>query len=35
MYSVIPTAFVSFDFSSMGNTFGQVFKVDFKGVWAS
>ncbi len=29
MYSVIPTAFVSFDFSSLGNTFGQVFKADF------
>ena len=29
MYSVIPTAFVSFDFSSMGNTFGQVFNLDF------
>ena len=23
MYSVIPTAFVSFDFSSLGNTFGR------------
>lgn len=29
MYSVIPTAFVSFDFSPLGNTFGQVFKADF------
>ena len=29
MYSVIPTAFVSFDFSSPGNTFGQVFNLDF------
>ncbi len=29
MYSVIPTAFVSFDFSALGNTFGQVFKADF------
>lgn len=29
MYSVIPTAFVSFDFSSLGKTFGQVFKADF------
>jgi len=28
MYSVIPTAFVSFDFSSLGQTFGQVFKAD-------
>ena len=32
MYSVIPTAFVSFDFSSFGQTFGQVFKADFSGV---
>ena len=29
MYSVIPTALVSFDFSALGNTFGQVFKADF------
>ena len=29
MYSVIPTAFVSFDFSSLDNTFGQVFNLDF------
>ena len=29
MYSVIPTAFVSFDFSALGKTFGQVFKTDF------
>ena len=29
MYSVIPTAFVSFDFSSLGNTFGQVFNLNF------
>ena len=29
MYSVIPTAFVSFDFSSLGQTFGQVFHLDF------
>lgn len=29
MYSVIPTAFVSFDFSALGNTFGQVFRADF------
>lgn len=29
MYSVIPSAIVSFDFSSLGNTFGQVFKADF------
>ena len=27
MYSVIPTAFVSFDFSALGKTFGQVFKT--------
>lgn len=32
MYSVIPTAIVSFDFSSIGQTFGQVFKADFGGV---
>ena len=32
MYSVIPTAFVSFDFSALGETFGQVFKTDFSGV---
>lgn len=32
MYSVIPAAIVSFDFSSFGQTFGQVFKVDFNGV---
>lgn len=29
MYSVIPASFVSFDFSPLGSTFGQVFKVDF------
>lgn len=29
MYSVIPTAFVSFDFSSLGKTLGQVFAADF------
>ena len=29
MYSVIPTAFVSFDFSALGETFGQVFHLDF------
>ena len=29
MSSVIPTAFVSLDFSSLGNTFGQVFNLDF------
>lgn len=32
MYSVIPTAFVSFDFSSLGKTFGQVFTADFSGL---
>lgn len=29
MYSVIPSAIVSFDFSAIGNTFGQVFVADF------
>lgn len=29
MYSVIPSAFVSFDFSALGKTFGQVFTADF------
>lgn len=32
MYSVIPSAFISLDFSSFGQTFGQVFKADFTGV---
>ncbi len=32
MYSVIPAAIVSFDFSSFGQTFGQVFKADFSSV---
>lgn len=32
MYSVIPTAFVSLDFSSFGTTFGQVFKADFSSI---
>lgn len=32
MYSTIPMAFVSFDFSSFGATFGQVFKADLTGV---
>ncbi len=32
MYSVIPSAIVSFDFSSFSQTFGQVFKADFNGV---
>ncbi|MDE7223538.1 MAG: NCS2 family permease [Acetatifactor sp.] len=34
MYSVIPSGFVSFDFSPLGNTFGQVFKADFSTVKA-
>ena len=29
IYSVIPSSFVSFDFSSLGATFGQCFKADF------
>ena len=32
MYSVIPTSFISFDFSALGKTFGQVFQVDFSGL---
>lgn len=32
MYSVIPSAVISFDFSSLGKTFGQVFKADFSGM---
>ncbi len=32
MYSTIPSALVSFDFSSFGTTFGQVFKADFTSV---
>lgn len=32
MYSVIPSAIISFDFSSFGQTFGQVFKADFSSV---
>ena len=31
MYSVIPTRFVSFDFSALGKTFGQVFTVSLSG----
>lgn len=31
-YSLIPTSFVSFDFSSLGKTFGQCFNVDFSGI---
>ncbi len=32
MYSVIPSAIVSLDFSSFGTTFGQVFKADFSAI---
>lgn len=32
MYSVIPSAIVSFDFRSFGHTFGQVFKADFSNI---
>lgn len=32
MYPVIPSDFVSFDFSHLGNTFGQMFKADFSTV---
>ena len=31
-YSLIPSAIVSFDFSKLGETFGQCFKVDFGAV---
>ena len=31
-YSIIPTQFISVDFSSLGKTFGQCFNVDFSGV---
>lgn len=31
-YSVIPHQIVDFDFSALGNTFGQCFKIDFKAV---
>ena len=31
MYSVIPHSFVSFDFSALGKTFGQVFHVELSG----
>ena len=31
-YSLIPTQIISVDFSSLGNTFGQCFKVDFSAV---
>ena len=32
MFSTIPSSFVSFDFSSLGNTFGQAFNIDFGSV---
>ncbi len=32
MFSVIPSGLISFDFSSLGNTFGQVFTAGFSGV---
>lgn len=32
MYSVIPSGIVSFDFSSFGSTFGQVFMADFSAI---
>lgn len=32
MYSVIPAAIISFDFSSLGNTFGKVFQADFSSI---
>ena len=32
MYSVIPSGIVSFDFSSFGSTFGQVFQADFSAI---
>ena len=32
VFSVIPTNFVSFDFSALGKTFGQCFNLDFKAV---
>jgi len=31
-YSIIPTAFISVDFSALGNTFGQCFNIDFGAV---
>ena len=31
-YSLIPSAIISFDFSKLGETFGQCFKVDFSAV---
>lgn len=32
VYSVIPTQFVSFDFSAIGKTFGQCFNLDFSNI---
>lgn len=32
MYSTIPSALISFDLSSFGTTFGQVFKADFANI---
>ncbi len=32
MYSTIPTGIISFDLSSFGSTFGQVFKADFASI---
>ena len=31
-YSLFPTGFMSIDFTSLGDTFGQCFKVDFSGI---
>ena len=31
-YSLIPSSFVSFDFSKLGETFGQCFQVDFMAI---
>ena len=32
MFSVIPSKFISFDLSALGDTFGQAFNIDFKGI---
>ncbi|QSX04976.1 NCS2 family permease [Sedimentibacter sp. zth1] len=32
MFSVIPSKIISFDFSALGNTFGQFFKADFSAI---
>lgn len=32
MFSVIPSKIVSFEFSALGNTFGQVFQADFSSI---